>query len=399
MKLSKHLEIRTAPRLSIELESSSVIKILIDGIALPGNDYTLSILDTFSSALTLEEGLQHLHSRYNHIESWIDLTRHISYLYSQGALQPAIEQQAQIRSHNDRFDASSVHIRMLNDRQRMRAYQHAIFRNVSTQDVVLDIGTGTGVLAVMAAQAGAKHIYAIEQSNLAMQARKLFAKNSLAEKITLIEGRSTNIELPERADIMISEIIGNDPLQENILPIFRDAVKRLLKPHAQLIPARLKIYGVTISVPQETYQKHVFTRTKAAEWQRHYGIDFSSLVTAAQQQSHHFLQNTCNAKAWPRLSRPWLLSELDLANWNGNDISSQNTVTITQPGLFNGILIYFELDLDTGITLSTHPNKVAATNHWNNKVWIPGKAREVETNEELVVKYTFSNNSSDFVIT
>jgi len=399
MKLSRHLKIETAPKLRIDIESSTTTNIIVDDNILPGNSFTLSILDTFSSGQTLDQGLHRLRSRYHSAESWIELTRHISFLYSQGALQPVHEQKPRLKSHSARFDASPVHIRMLNDYQRMTSYRQAIFRNISSRDVVVDIGTGTGVLAVMAAQAGARHVYAIEQSDLAIQARKLFAQNGLADRITLIKGKSTNIELPERADTMISEIIGNDPLQENILPTTRDAVKRLLKPNARLIPLRLRIYGAAISVPNEIYQKHIFTREKATEWQQLYNIDFSTLVTATHEQPHHFLQNTRKVRKWPRLSPPWLVANLDLGNWPGNDISSVQAVTFNQPGVFNGILIYFELDLDSTTTLSIHPDRVTTTNHWESKVWIPGETRTMKAGEKLEFKYTYRDNASNFIVT
>ncbi|XP_060190983.1 probable histone-arginine methyltransferase 1.3 [Lycium barbarum] len=72
--------------------------------------------------------------------------------------------------------------------------------------VVVDVGAGSGILSLFAAQAGAKHVYAIEASEMADYARKLIAGNpSLNERITVIKGKVEDVELPEKADILISE--------------------------------------------------------------------------------------------------------------------------------------------------------------------------------------------------
>ena len=398
MQLTKALEIRRAADLSINISSHSTLSIRVGNKTVTGNRFTLAALDAFSTPTTLDQGIKTLHTRYPGVESWIELTQHIRYLFDQGILQAANGQSVKIKSHSGRFDAAQVHIRMLNDIERTKRYQQAIFNTVTATDIVLDIGTGTGVLATMAAKAGAKHVYAVEQSNLAGLAKEVFANNGFANKITLIEGKSTDIELPGKADILVSEIVGNDPLQENILPTTSDALSRLLKPGARLIPARLQIYALAISLPEKRYRKHIFTTEQAAHWQHQYDVDFSTLATAAQQQSHHLLVNTHDTRDWPRLSAPWRLADLDLATWNGGDITSESTITITQSGLLNGILIYFELSLDRNTTLSIHPDLAAATNSWASKVWIPGTTRKLNTGEQLRVTYRYQKDCSHFTI-
>ena len=87
-----------------------------------------------------------------------------------------------------------------------------------------------------AAPAGAKRVYAIEVRPIAEVAARFFQGSGLGDRITLIRGNSTEISLPERADVLVSEIIGNDPLAEQVLDTATcDAVARLLKPGARLI--------------------------------------------------------------------------------------------------------------------------------------------------------------------
>ena len=133
------------------------------------------------------------------------------------------------------------HARMLHDDRRTRDYLAALAEAVRPGDVVLDIGTGSGVLAIAAARAGARRVYAVEASDIADVAERVFAANGVEDTVTLVRGWSRTIELPERADLLVAEIIGNEPLEEEILETTLDARRRLLKPDARLIPHALTL--------------------------------------------------------------------------------------------------------------------------------------------------------------
>jgi len=98
-------------------------------------------------------------------------------------------------------DAILFHASMLNDRRRTAGYLASIRDIVKPGDVVVDIGTGTGILAIAAVRAGARHVYAIEEARIARVARTLFEANGMTDHITLIRGRSTEVKLPQRADV------------------------------------------------------------------------------------------------------------------------------------------------------------------------------------------------------
>lgn len=128
---------------------------------------------------------------------------------------------------------------MASDQIRARLYEDAIARLVPGR-TVLDIGTGSGALwALACARAGACKVYAIEVlPGPAAQAREAVAKAGYAEVITVIEGLSTNVELPERVDVCVSEIIGSIASSEGAVAVLLDAEKRLVKPGGFFIPER-----------------------------------------------------------------------------------------------------------------------------------------------------------------
>jgi type II protein arginine methyltransferase len=133
------------------------------------------------------------------------------------------------------------HFAIVRDQLRNEAYDAALRRAVVPGCKVLEIGTGTGLLAMMAARAGADVVTCEANPAVAAAAREVIAANGLSDRIRVIARHSTALgeaDLGGRADILVSEIVSNDLLSEGVLPAHRDAVARLLKPGAQVIPAR-----------------------------------------------------------------------------------------------------------------------------------------------------------------
>ena len=166
---------------------------------------------------------------------------------------------------------------MLHDDRRTSDYVAALSQAVRPGDVVLDIGTGSGVLAIAAARAGARHVYAVEASDIAEAAERVFALNDMEDRITLVAGWSREIELPEPADLLVSEVIGNEPFEEEILETTLDARRRLLKPGARLIPNALTLFARPLLLPETEARQRALGRSAVERWRGLYGIDFEPL--------------------------------------------------------------------------------------------------------------------------
>lgn len=137
------------------------------------------------------------------------------------------------------------HFGLLRDAIRNDSYEAAIRRAVTPGCTVLEIGTGSGILAMMAARAGARVVTCEANPSVAAAARAVIAANGLDDRIEVVGKHSTLLDpatdLPGPADILVSEIVSNDLLSEGILPAHGDVVARLLKPGAAVIPARGRI--------------------------------------------------------------------------------------------------------------------------------------------------------------
>ena len=162
---------------------------------------------------------------------------------------------------------------------RNRAYAAALSRTVSPGDVVLDIGTGTGLLAMFACQAGAAHVYAIESSPIVAQARVLAAHNGFDSRITFIEQSSLTLTLPERVDVIVSDVRGVLPLAANALPSLIDARERFLRPGGRMVPAADVVLGAVVAAP-DIYRDLIDVWGPSES-----GIDASPIRRAASQQS------------------------------------------------------------------------------------------------------------------
>jgi type I protein arginine methyltransferase len=142
----------------------------------------------------------------------------------------------------------AFHDLMLNDRLRMTAYRRAIFEAVEPGDLVVDLGTGTGILSQWALEAGAARVYGIDLS-APILARAVERMNGagLMDRFEPINRISYEVELPRQVDVLISEIIGNMADNEDFQPILYDAIRRFLKPGGTLLPRSTESYLVPVA--------------------------------------------------------------------------------------------------------------------------------------------------------
>jgi histone-arginine methyltransferase CARM1 len=148
--------------------------------------------------------------------------------------------------------------------------------------VVVDVGAGSGILSLFAAQAGARHVYAVEASEMAEHAQRLICGNpSLGQRITVIKGKVEEVELPEKADILISEPMGTLLVNERMLESYVIARDRFLAPDGKMFPTTGRIH----MAPFSDEYLYVEMANKALFWQQHnfFGVDLTPLHGSAFQ--------------------------------------------------------------------------------------------------------------------
>ncbi len=278
------------------------------------------------------------------------------------------------------------HARMLHDERRTGDYLTAITAAVRPDDVVLDIGTGSGVLAVAAARAGARHVYAVEASDIAEVAERVFAANGVRDRVTLLPGWSRELELPEPADLLVAEVIGNEPLEEEILETTLDARSRLLAPGARLIPHALTLFARPVMLPEAETRQRTFGRAAVGRWRDLYDIDFTPLLDAAIPGPTHTITEAEVVATWPQVGPPVALTTIDLAAFTEPSVRASADLGVDAPGVVNAVAVTFRAGLHDGLAHTMDPWTWPASS-WATSVWVLPDPLEVGTGRVLRVHY------------
>jgi len=176
---------------------------------------------------------------------------------------------------------------MLQDHVRTGAYQRAFVNNaVDFKDkVVMDVGTGTGILAFFAIQAGAKRVYGVEASDSIIIAQKLAEANGYKDKIVFVKGKVEEIaesSIPEKVDIIISEPIGFLLVHERMLESYAAARQRFLKPGGLMMPTTGSI--VLAPITDDALYKEQLAKIAFWSTDNFYGVNLTPALDAAQNE-------------------------------------------------------------------------------------------------------------------
>ncbi|CAL9760279.1 probable protein arginine N-methyltransferase 6.2 [Musa acuminata AAA Group] len=171
-----------------------------------------------------------------------------------------------------------VHEEMLKDRVRTETYRAAIMRyqHLISDKVVLDVGCGTGILAIFCAFAGARRVYAVDASEIAVQASEVVKENNLSDKVTVLLGRVEDVSIDEKVDVIVSEWMGYILLYESMLPSIIFARDKWLKPGGLILPSHASLYMAPVTHADRYRESIDF-------WRDVYGINMSAMLPLAKQ--------------------------------------------------------------------------------------------------------------------
>lgn len=273
------------------------------------------------------------------------------------------------------------HFPMLADTERNRAYDRVLRNQVQAGDRVLDIGTGSGLLSMMAARAGAAEVIACErEADIAAVARKIIEQNGYSDRIKVYDMDSRRLrlgkEVPDRVDLIVSEIVDVALLGEGMLPSIRAALRMLAKPGARVIPAKARVWVQLLDLPN----LHGNLRLEEVE-----GFDLSLFEQFRQFGGRRTLY--LNGDHNHGCSEVVLLREFDFSN-PGMALSEEKPerfqIRFEEVALrpIEGLLMWFELELDSENVLSSGPG--GEFEHWGQAFYplqqmpYPGEAVVVD---------------------
>ena len=245
---------------------------------------------------------------------------------------------------------------LLKDIQRIETFREAISKSVRSGDVVLDLGAGLGTFSFFAAKAGAGKVYGIDKKDIVEIAKELCKINNLQEKVIFYKGYSDKINLPEKVDLIITEMLWSLFISKTTMNSIKGAKEKFLKENGRIMPESVKIYLAPVS-NQKVYNEIVSVNE--------YGIDFTP---ARKMMINNFHQKLF--KKEDLLSEPKIVREINLMNINSDElpIDWRGSFRSLYSGIIHGLAGWMDLKLTDDIILSNSPSSKPTV--WEN-IFLP----------------------------
>lgn len=272
------------------------------------------------------------------------------------------------------------HVPMMNERERNQAYLDGMkMADIGNADLVLEIGTGSGLMSMMAARLGAKAVVTCEaKRTVAGIANEVVKKNGYGDVITVLPKMSNQVvlgaDLPRKADVLIHEIFSSELLSEGVLPAIEDAKARLLKPDAKIIPGRAA--AMIALIGGEAVGNHVHCG-------KSFDFDLSEFNKTQPTKVPLYRED---------LKPDMLSDDVEAFEFNfQNDHkfpakSCEHTLTATKDGTCFGLIQWIKIDFGAGLTFENHPLQPKETSNWQHLVYKFREPVSVQRADQLVIR-------------
>lgn len=244
------------------------------------------------------------------------------------------------------------HAGYFRDSRKLSAYQKALDDVVRPGDVVVDLGAGTGLLGLMAARAGAARVYMVDWGPILGPAQEIAAKNGYADRMIPVRGSSTDVVLPELADVVICDQIGGFVYDAGVLEYFEDARRRLMKPDGTLVPGAFTLHIAPVSAPEARLDVDIWAEDPA-------GFDTTAVHRLAVNTEWRIEASKASLAATPA-------AVASLKSFSLDPVASSVTFTFDEPGTVDGLLGWFDAELAPGVRITNAPDSPERMERWCN---------------------------------
>jgi type I protein arginine methyltransferase len=273
-------------------------------------------------------------------------------------------------------DSLPFHHWLLADATRTGAYRNALSQIVQKNDVVVDIGAGSGILSFFACLDGARKVYAIEMSNALPLARELCTSNGFNDRVEFRPGRSQDIQLPEPVDVIVSDTGCSFGLQGGLLGIVLDARKRLLKPGGRVIPRSLQLLVAPVEL-KDGRNLDIWEKDR-------YDLDLSSIRRFAANTDYHI-----KLGAEDMLAPPASLTTIHFEEVDSPYVAGESISVAARDGVLHGLGGWLQLELAPGISFTNSP--LGAAVEWTQSFFPVERPVELRAGDRVRAKIQTNN--------
>ncbi len=235
---------------------------------------------------------------------------------------------------------------MMRDSARVGAYAAALKDAVSPSSIVLDLGAGTGMFSLLACAFGAKKVYAVEGAAAVHHLKLLAKENGFSDRIQIFHGDSNKITLPERANLLVTDLRGSLPFLGDNMDTLVDARSRHLTPDALIVPKEDVVRAVVVSAPA-VYE------SLTGEFPVPAPPSFRSFFEATLNTLHVTRSNEIVAS--DVVSDAHELFRIDYRTCVPGVAHGIATLAVVRPGLAHGVCLYFDAHTSDAHMFSTAP--------------------------------------------
>ncbi|KAM4734820.1 protein arginine N-methyltransferase 7 [Anableps anableps] len=299
--------------------------------------------------------------------------------------------------------ARSCYADMLHDHDRNEKYYQGIRAAVSRikargeRVVVLDIGTGTGLLSMMAVTAGADFCYAVEVFKpMAEAAQCIVKKNSFSDKIKIINKHSSDVtvgpdgDMHEKANLLITELFDTELIGEGALPSYEHAHQNLVKAGCEAVPHRATVYAQLV----ESELLWSWAQLQPVEVEGARLVPPPAVGRCAGAHSVCDIQlSQVSPTSFTLLSPLCTMFSVDFSRPVSSAFQSHSTRFVAQSGgRAQVVLSWWDLDMDPSGTIVCsmapswmypQPAKAPWRDHWMQSVYFLPAESQVTEQEEL----------------
>lgn len=295
--------------------------------------------------------------------------------------------------HSLHYELLSSQQHMLLDHQRTGAYHRGITRNTPdfAGKTVLDVGAGSGILSLFAAQAGARKVYAVDE-NPPECARALVETNGLSGRVELIQARLAELRLDEKVDVIVSEPWGFFLFHERMVEAFLLARDRFLKPGGRLFPGTGHVFLAPFSDPD----LHEARTSALSFWSQanFYGVDLRAMASRAADEIF-------SMPALGYVDPKALVAKPSARAFDFERLPLEELACITLPlefvteraGVVHGLAGWFDVAFEGSterVVLSTAPDSIET--HWSQLRFVFLQPLVVRAGQKLVGTLTLHAN-------